>query len=58
MMQYPYDNFYALEFLIQSVILHLIKPKLPLAGYAGTADRFQRESPWITNANGANCFTC
>src|SRR5260370_35072635 len=36
-------SFSTLEFLIQSAILGLRKPYYPLAGPAGTADRFQRE---------------
>src|SRR5437879_13663946 len=39
---------------MQSAILQLIKPNLPLAGPAGTADRFQREvNHGSTNADGA-----
>src|SRR5260370_38045958 len=38
-----YCQFSTLEFSIQSAILRPRNPYLPLAGLAGTADRFQRE---------------
>src|SRR5260370_16536916 len=38
-----YYQFSTLEFSIQSAILRSRNPYLPLAGPAGTADRFQRE---------------
>src|SRR5437763_1903521 len=39
---------------MQSAILQLIIPNFPLAGHAGTADRFQREvNHGSTNADGA-----